>query len=235
MPLSSLEILRLSGIFGDLDETELKTLTRNCQEAQYGHQDFIFLEGDPALWLWLVKSGQVKILKHSGTGREFAVEILSPGEVFGGVAVVDQKPYPASAQAVERVTALKISREHFLGVVRSHPDVVRQMMLVIAERLRTSREIMTSLAGDPVEQRLAIALLRVAQRAGRAEGTGIRLTFHLTRQSLADLAGTTVETTIRVLSRWSKAGMLRSGEGPLFIANARALTSLAKGEGESGS
>ena len=91
-----------------------------------------------------------------------------------------------------------------------------------------------SLAVDPVEARLAAALLRLAEREGTRgkEGEGVTLPFHLTRQSLADMTGTTVETAIRILSRWLREGLLVDNGGRLVLMDGRGLSALAEGEAE---
>jgi CRP/FNR family transcriptional regulator len=87
------------------------------------------------------------------------------------------------------------------------------MALMIGQRLRVAHESIKSLAVEPVEPRLAATLLRLADREGRPSGMGVELPFHLTRQSLADMAGTTVETTIRVVSRWIRQGLVADDGG----------------------
>jgi CRP-like cAMP-binding protein len=84
----------------------------------------------------------------------------------------------------------------------------------------------TSLAVDPVEARLAATLVRLAEREGAG---GERLPL-ITRQSLADMTGTTVETTIRTLGRWLKRGLLAERDGQLRIADVAALRAVAEGD-----
>ena len=83
---------------------------------------------------------------------------------------------------------------------------------------------------DPVEARLAAALLRLAERDGVGTRAGLALPFHLTRQSLADMTGTTVETAIRSVSRWLKAGLVIDEGGRLVIVDRTALAEIAAGE-----
>jgi len=84
-----------------------------------------------------------------------------------------------------------------------------------------------SLAVDPVEARLAATLLRLAQRDGQREKRGLALPFHLTRQSLADMCGTTVETTIRVMSRWTRDGLVLDDDARLIVADVERLRAIA--------
>jgi CRP-like cAMP-binding protein len=83
-------------------------------------------------------------------------------------------------------------------------------------------------AADPVEARLAAALVRLADREGRAGPAGIALPFPLTRQTLADMAGTTVETSIRTVSRWLRDRILSEDHGQLVLRDIDALRDLAE-------
>jgi CRP-like cAMP-binding protein len=89
-----------------------------------------------------------------------------------------------------------------------------------------------SLAVDPVEARLAAALVRLADRDGGKSQEGLILPFHLTRQSLADMTGTTVETTIRIMSRWLRNGLIADDGHHLVLKDLDALQALAEGEAE---
>jgi CRP-like cAMP-binding protein len=105
------------------------------------------------------------------------------------------------------------------------------MALMIGRRLRAAHDSVASLAVDPVEARLAATLLRLARREGTRSDEGVTLPFQLTRQSLADMSGTTVETTIRILSRWLREGLLDEHGGRLVLTDWEGLSALAAGEG----
>jgi CRP/FNR family transcriptional regulator len=158
------------------------------------------------------------------------LELLGPGEVFGGVAVIEKRPYPASAQATETTVVLKIPAPPVIALAERHPSFIREMALMIGRRLRAAHDSVKSLAVDPVEARLAGALVRLAEREGTRGKTGVTLPFHLTRQSLADMTGTTVETTIRILSRWIKDGLLADEGGRLVLGDLDGLRERAEGE-----
>jgi CRP/FNR family transcriptional regulator, nitrogen oxide reductase regulator len=166
-------------------------------------------------------------LRAARGGKEVVLELLGPGEPFGGVAVIERRPYPASAQATEASVVLKIPREPIVALSERHPGVIREMALMIGRRLRAAHESVRSLAADPVEARLAAALLRLAERDGERGPNGVTLPYHLTRQSLADMIGTTVETTIRIVSRWQKDRLVRDEGGRLLLADPEALRALA--------
>ena len=223
-------LLRAHAVFKGLPLKEIEGLTQVTQTDRHRPREFIFEEGDASLWLYVVKTGRVKILKHSRAGKDVVLELLGPGEIFGGVAVLEKRPYPATAQAIETTEVLKIPRDPLLALSKRHPSIVREMALMISHRLRTAHEAVKSLAVEPVTPRLAAALMRLADREGKASGAGVELPYHLTRQNLADMAGTTVETTIRVVSRWIKEGLVVEDSGRLVLKKPQALRAMAQGE-----
>jgi CRP/FNR family transcriptional regulator len=162
------------------------------------------------------------------------LELLGAGEIFGGVAVIERRPYPASAQATEPTVVVKIPSDPVIALAERHPAFVKEMALMIGRRLRAAHDSVTSLAVDPAEARLATALLRLAAREGTRSERGLTLPFHLTRQSLADMTGTTVETAIRTLSRWLRDGILEDTGGRLVLADQARLEALAEGPPDAG-
>jgi CRP-like cAMP-binding protein len=222
-----IEFLRANPVFAGVPLNDLNALTTVARDAPYRAREVIFSEGDPALWFCFVRAGHVKILRRSREGREVVLELLGPGEPFGGVAVVERRAYPASAQATEPSLVLKIPQEPIVALTQRHPSVIREMALLIGRRLRGAHDAVTSLAVDPVETRLAATLLRLAEREGAR--AGVVALPHLTRQSLADMSGTTVETTIRIVSRWLKDGIVAERDGRLVLAQPARLRALAEG------
>jgi CRP/FNR family transcriptional regulator, nitrogen oxide reductase regulator len=225
-----LGFLQACPVFAGLPASELEALAAAARAQACRAREFVFHEGDPALWLYLVRFGRVRIVRHSRAGKDVVLELLGPGEIFGGVAVIERRPYPASAQATEPSEVVKIPADVVVGLAERHPPVVREMALLIGRRLRAAHDSVKSLAVEPVEARLATTLLRLADREGvRAKG-GIELPFHLTRQSFADMSGTTVETAIRVVSRWLRDELVEDRGGRLVLRDRTALRELAQGE-----
>jgi CRP/FNR family transcriptional regulator len=231
MPLKELAaFLSQSSAFAGLPAREIDALARVAQEERHPARAYVFTEGDPARWFYLVKVGHVKILRQAKTGKDVVLELLGPGEVFGGVAVIEKRPYPASAQATEATTVVKIPADPMIALADRHPAFVKEMALMIGRRLRAAHDSVKSLAVDPVEARLAAAVLRLAEREGTQGKGGVTLPFHLTRQSLADMSGTTVETAIRVIRRWQKAGLVGDTGEQLVIGDPAGLRARAEGE-----
>jgi CRP/FNR family transcriptional regulator len=231
MPGSPLaEFLKRAPVFAALPAREVQALAAVAREEHYRARDYVFMEGDPAHWFCLVRSGHVKIVRHARTGRDVVLELLGAGEIFGGVAVIERRPYPASAQVTEPSVVVKIPQDAIVALADRQPSIIREIALMIGRRLRGAHESVKSLASDPVEARLAAVLVRLADREGRRGPAGVALTFPLTRQSLADMTGTTVETTIRIVSRWLKDRVVVEEGGHLVLRDVGALRALAEGD-----
>ena len=224
--------LRANPVFVGVPAREIDALAALVLEEAHRARDYVFMEGDPPQWFYVVKSGHVKIVRHSRAGKDVVLELLGPGEVFGGVAVIEKRPYPAAAQATEASIVFKIPAEPVIALADRHPSFIREMALMIGRRLRTAHDSVESLAVDPVEARLAATMLRLAEREGRPGNDGVTLPFHLTRQSLADMSGTTVETAIRIVGRWVKDGRLRDDGGRLVLGDLEGLRQLTQGAAE---
>jgi CRP/FNR family transcriptional regulator len=223
-------LLAASPLFAGLPAREIEALAGLATEHAVRARDFIFVEGEPARALCVVRSGRVKILRQSRAGKDVVLEMLGPSEIFGGVAVIERRPYPASAQALEPSVILKIPAEAIIPLAERYPSIIREMALVIGRRLRAAHDSVKSLAADPVEARLAATVLRLGGGEGARGPDGLTLSFHLTRQGLADMAGTTVETTIRILSRWIKDGLLVDDGARLVLPDVERLREIAEGE-----
>ena len=218
---SKAQILRRSFIFSSLNDDELGELANLASERSFMSNEFVFWDGDTPDWFYIVAEGKVKVLKHSSLGREFIIAFFGPGEMFGEVAVFENKPYPASAQAVAQTRVVGIKREDFLSFLANRPQVALRIINVLGGRLRDAQSRLRDLAGERVEQRLASVLLMLSAKLG--------LTLPLTRQDIAEMAGTTTETAIRVLSHLKDRGIIRSARGKVTILNKEKLRLLSEG------
>lgn len=228
--MDRLQILKKSVFFSSVSEGSQKEINRLFTEEPYKKDDYIFFEGDAPQWFYVVKEGKVKLVKHSDTGKDVILQVFVPGDMFGEVSLFDRKPYAASAQAMEPSTILKLSRQDFLLFFGRHPFVATEMIMELGRQLREAHATIKSLAVDRVEQRIANILLKLADKLGAPEKAGIMLNLSLTRQDLADMAGTTVETTIRVMSRFTKSRIIKPVSGKVFILDPPALQRISEGK-----
>lgn len=213
-------VLKNSYIFSELDIDDIEILAGMCIEKVFQPDEFIFWEGDSPEWFYVVLRGQVKVLKHASSGRQFIIAFFGTGEIFGDVAVFENKPYPASTQAVKETSVLGIKRQDFTAFLINRPEVALRIINILGGRLREAQDRLRDLAGERVEQRLAFILQMLSGKLGSV--------LPFTRQEIADMAGTTVETVIRVMSNLRKQGIVRSVRGKIIIDDEEKLRLLSR-------
>lgn len=228
--MDRLQTLKKSSFFSSLNEAAQKEISRILAEEEYQKDDYIFFEGDLPEWLYIVREGRVKLVKHSNTGKDVILQVFAPGDMFGEASLFDRKPYAASAQAMERSTVLKLSRKDFLLHFGRHPFVATEMIMELGKQLREAHATIKSLAVDRVEQRIASILIKLADKLGSPHDEGIMLNLSLTRQDLADMAGTTVETAIRIMSRFTKSKVIKPVGGKILILSPPLLQRISEGK-----
>jgi CRP/FNR family transcriptional regulator len=200
-----------------------------AQLRSYERGGRVFDEGDPSDQFVVVVSGRVKVFKRSPAGSDFILEIFGPGGPLGAVAAYESRPYPASAEAIEPATCLLVPQTAFFALLEQHPSLVRGLLSSLSQRLVELTSRLTELTGGRVEARFARMFLKLADQIGVARTGGTFIPLPLTRQELADLTGTTIETAIRVMSRWNKEEILRT-EKEGFLLVERATLETAAGE-----
>ena len=210
-------------MFEFLEAEELDRLYSLCATERFAKGEYIFLECDQPRNLYVVVKGEVKLLKQTEDGRETIVEMAYPGEIFGEEAVFDGQPYPMTAQALDDVELLSISRGDFFSFLRDNPDLALEIITELGARLREAQNTIRALAMERVEWRIARVLLMLSRKAGVTEPDGVSIDLPLTRQDIADMAATTVETTIRVLSNFKKMGLVDTEKGKIILRDRKHL------------
>ena len=187
----------------------------------------VFREGDPARSVHLVVDGRVKVAKLTPAGREVILDMPGPGDPIGAVAAFEGFAYPASATATIDSVCLVTRRDAFFSLLEAHPSLVRGLLSGLTLRLVELTKRMAELSGGRVEARMARLLCKLADEQGVRREVGIFIPVRLTRQELADLCATTIETAIRVMSRWGKEGLVATERDGFLILDLAALELVA--------
>ncbi|MBI3377046.1 MAG: Crp/Fnr family transcriptional regulator [Nitrospirae bacterium] len=213
-------------IFSTLNASDMEEAKPYLIPAKFKKKEVIFSEGDSSDWLYVVIKGKVKITKLSQSGREIILEIISPMDFFGGVAVMRGFPYPANAVAMDDAELLKISRSNLMRILDRFPNLMYCMAMNIGDRIKGSHEALKNIAVEKVESRIASLLIKLADKAGSKTDGSITIDMKLTKQDIAEMVGTTVETSIRTMSKFKKLGIVSEKSGKIFIKDLTKLKSL---------
>lgn len=186
----------------------------------------IYFEGDEADHLFLVALGKVRLVRNAASGREVLLDILRGGEYFGTLTVLGGRLHTETAIAQTDGCILKISSADFERILTDHPDVTRKVLEAVSRRLAESQEAVRQLSSFTVEQRIASALLRLAGKLGEARGQGVLIQLPFSRQDLAAMTGSTIETVSRVMSRLAAQGLVKTGRKWVTILDVQRLEEL---------
>jgi CRP/FNR family transcriptional regulator len=219
--------LKKIDLFKNLSDDELKELEPYHAAVLYGKRETIFSEGEPPEWFYIVVKGKVKVTKLSHEGKEIILEVISPYDIFGGVAVLRNFPYPANAVAMEDSEVLKISRKNLMRLVDRFPNLMYCIALQLGDRMKSSYDTLKNIALERVEARIAALLLKLSNKVGVEMDKGVLIDMRLTKQDVADMVGTTVETSIRTFSKFKKQGLLTDSNGKIIIKDREGLMSFS--------
>jgi CRP-like cAMP-binding protein len=223
------QVRESSPFFRRLSAEDLERLATIAVAKTYEKGDVVFAQGEEPRHLHTISSGRVKVVKLVPSGKELILEILGAGDPLGAVVAYEDRPYPATAVALERTVCLLLPRAELFALLERQPSVVRGFLSGMARRIVELTQRIPEVAGGRVETRFALLFLKLAEKAGRPEGREVIVPLHLTRQDLADLTGTTLETAIRVMSRWSKEGVVLTEPQGFRVLDREALDRLARG------
>ncbi len=210
-------MLEKIGVLKNLKPEDLKFLEMEMKTEKYKKGEAIFYENSKADWFHVLFEGRVKISKTYPDGKEITLEIVDAPDFFGALAILKNIPYPATSRAMENSLIGKIPASSFFSVVKKYPDLEKEILDHVTMRLKAGMDVLKSILLDDVTKRVISQLMRLAKRYGKKSEEGLLIELKLTREDIAELAGTTVETAIRVMSRLKKEGLIEERERKILI------------------
>jgi CRP-like cAMP-binding protein len=222
------ELLRITPVFRGLSSEDRRTVAEVTTVRRFERGDTIFEQGMPSDAFYTIASGRVKIFRMMPSGKDLILEVFGPGDPLGAVATYAGRPFPATAEALEDTTCLAIPRPAFFALLEQHSSLVRGLLLGLTVRLVELTNRLAELSGGRVESRFARLFLKLASEMGRPDRGGAFVPLALTRQELADMTGTTIETCIRIMSRWSKEGVVRTEKDGFVVLDRETLEAIAE-------
>jgi CRP/FNR family transcriptional regulator len=221
------QALRAAHVFSKLGDDDRRRLAGVARLHVCRRGEMVFSEGDPPEHFCTVVKGRVKVFKMTPAGKDVILEVFGAGDPLGAVAAYDGHPFPASAVAIEDSEVLLVPRREFFALLEQHPTLVRGLLSGLTHRLAELAFRLAELSGGRVEPRFARLFLKLAQEQGRPERGGVFVPVALSRQELADMTGTTIETSIRIMSRWGKQRIVATEKDGFLVLNRGELETLA--------
>jgi CRP-like cAMP-binding protein len=212
----------LIGLLQGLEEEVARDLLQRAERRTVPAEGVLFTAGQPARAVHVIVSGVVRLVQVTPSGPRIIIKYVRPGEIFGSPALLDRF-YPTNAIAVTECVELQWSSATIKSFVDRYPQLALNVIRDLEARLREMESRLRDLSTEPVEQRLARAILRLVETFGQQTAEGVEIPFPVSRQDLADLIGSTLHMVSRTLRAWETQRQIGRYRRRLVIADVEAV------------
>ena len=214
-------------LFAGLDADLLRRLAALSETMTLARGDVLFYQGDEGDALYGIFDGSIRICLTSPDGKEYTINLMESGDVFGEIALLDGLPRTADARAGRDSRLLRIPRRAFLDLMEQETRLMRHVVDMLCERIRVTTGEMTDVAFLDLRARLAKRLLDLSLSHGVDEGSGIRIGLTLTQTDVAQMLGVTREAVNKQIQTLVRGGLISMERGTITILARPKLSDIA--------
>jgi CRP-like cAMP-binding protein len=220
-----LGLLAKIDILADLSEPEVSRIVDAAPARTYRAGELLYTPHRPVEVLFLLKRGRIRVFRVAPEGRALTTAIVSPGTMFGEMALLGQRMYDNYAEALDEAHTCVMDRADARRLLLSDPRIAARIVEILGRRLRAMEQRLSEAVFSSVPQRVAAALCTLADGHPAAHGAGIHLT--VTHSQVAELVGTSRETATKILGDLAGQGLLRLSRGRITIVDRSRLAAQA--------
>lgn len=222
--------VRCGGSLACLPDDILREFNASKNARVYKPGQIIFYEDNKPFGVYCVEKGKIKLTKYTPDGKSYIARLAKPGDLLGYRAFLTHEPYSATAEVIEEATVCFLDRELFMKALQRFPDLSLQLMEQLGSDLKRAENQARDLAYKSVPERLAELLLAMKESFGETQPNGdVRLDIKLTREEIASMLGTTVETTVRNLTRFKQKNLIGFDKKDIILKDIRGLAEYIPG------
>ncbi|GAB5460607.1 MULTISPECIES: Crp/Fnr family transcriptional regulator [Hoeflea] len=230
--MSRLDPSLLAGLppFMGMDQPALEHILEGAKPLRQPKNAHVFRQGEEAHSFYLLLDGYVRVVKLAPDGEQVIVRFIASGELLGIAKAIGRDSYPANAVAAADCVLLAWPSHLWESIVSAHPGFATNTYAMLGERLLETQDKVVELATERVEQRVANAVLKLANQSGRKTEEGTLIDFPISRQDISEMTGTTLHTVSRLLSGWEHAGWVKSSRQKVTLMEGHKLVMVASGQ-----
>ncbi len=218
-------------IFQDLSSTEMDAIAARAPMQTVAVGNVFFAPEQQTEVLFILKRGRVRIFRLSPHGKALTTAIITPGTIFGEMTFLGQQMHNSYAEALDACVICLMSKEDVYQMLLSDPRIAARIAEILGQRLIEIEQRLTDVIFKSVPQRIASVILTL----GRGEPPTRRWSFsasftevRLTHEQLAELVGTSRESTTKVLNDMRERGLIALRRGTIIIHDRTALEAFAE-------
>lgn len=221
-------LIRNLMIFQQMSDEDLDNVLAMASVRQLPEGASAFVQGEPATEFFCLLNGRLKVVQTTPDGQQVVVRHVNPGDIFGIAKAMRRTEYPATAVAIVESLALAWKSTQWEAFIARSPTLALNALQTVGQRLQDAHSRIRELSTEEVERRVAHAVLRLVQQAGKKTEEGILIDFPVTRQDIAEMTGTTLHTVSRVMTAWEAKGLVQSSRKKVIVIDPHRLYVLAE-------
>lgn len=210
-------------IFSGLDPDEMTRIATYARSLRKARGEFIYMPGDRAGHVYILRQGRVKLSVLSESGKEIAIDIIQPGEIFGEFALVDEAPRSNMAQALDDILVWVFSKNDFTHLIASQPKLALSYIRVVGDRRRRMEKKLSDITSKAVSARVCELLHEISTSSAEVEPGSTDYLVPLTHHDVASLIGAARQTTTTVLNDLERRNIIELGRGWVRIKHLKDL------------
>jgi CRP/FNR family transcriptional regulator len=214
-------------IFSGLDPDEMTRITAYARSLRRARGEFIYMPGDTANHVFILKQGRVKLSVLSESGKEIAIDIIQSGEIFGEFALVDESLRSNMAQALDDILVWVFTKHDFTRLLTSQPKLALSYIRLVGDRRRRMEKKLSDITSKAVSARVCELLHEISTSAADVEAGGTDYLVPLTHHDVASLIGAARQTTTTVLNDLERRGIIELGRGWVRVKRLKELQTYA--------
>lgn len=216
--------------FANISISDLNFMLGFASSHFYEKGSYFFREDEPAKSFFVMLDGFLQVVRTTPKGDQVIMRHFGTGEIFGMATALGRNTYPASSMAISDCVALKWPMNCWDQFIQIVPQFGKNAVSTMGERLQQSQDRIVEMATERVEHRVARAVVRLVEQAGKPTPTGKLINVPISRQDVADMTGTTLHTVSRIFSAWSDQGIVQVGRQKIEVLSEERLALIAVNE-----
>jgi CRP/FNR family transcriptional regulator len=209
-----------------MSQDEINQATSCARRLRACRGEFIYLPGEKADFVYVIRQGRVKLSVLSESGKEIAIDILGPGEIFGEFALVDESLRSNMTQALDDITVWVFHKSEFTNLL-AQPNLAMNYIRLVGDRRRRMEKKLSDMMSKDVSTRVCELLYELLPGAFEIDATAHARLVPLTHQDVASLIGASRQTTTSVLNQLERSGIIELGRGWIRVKHMRRLHTCA--------
>lgn len=211
-----------ASIFCNLNLHDIEDVSEHKRNLFFKKGQLVFSEGNQPHGIYCIYKGKVKIHKMGDEGKDQIVRLAKASNIIGYRSIFNNNTYYASATAIEDTEVCFISKAYIIELIKTNSNLTFSFMNILSEDLKRAEESIIHMAQKHVRERIAEALLLLNEAYGLKDD-GKTIDSTLTRREIANIAGTTTETSIRMLSELDKDKIIQLAGKDIRILDMKKL------------